>query len=121
MGYVKIILVGIIWILTLITSLKGWYKIVCLLLAIILPPYRIWAKDYLNAIFLSDDQDIYTLIGGKNADVTISDRVGRECIKLEQQGIFKSEWHQAEKVINTVFFWQPNHCRISIESDEEGV
>lgn len=127
MGYLKIYGVGFIWLLTVILSIKGWYKLFVLMLAFVLPAFKRKTEQYIENMLVSDDQDIYTLIGGKNPDITISDRVGRECIKLEDQGIYKSEWHQAEFIINRLFFLQKDdngnycHCRISIEHDELGV
>lgn len=118
MGYLKIILVGLIWLASIITSLKCWYKVIVLIIAILIPPFRIKYKDYINNIWVSDDQDIYSLLGGKNVDITISDRIGRECIAMEAIGYKNTEWHQAERVVNLLFFWQPNHCRGAIENDE---
>ena len=107
MGYVKIIAVGLVWILSVITSLKGWYKIVVALLSIVIKPLRLYAF----RIWLSDDQDIFTLVGGNNPDHSISGHIGYEAKKG------KTEYLQAEKVVNTLFWFDNDHCRDSIEWD----
>lgn len=119
MGYVKIAIIGSIWVFTLLTSLKGWYKLVWLVAVKLIPPLGERFGEYVHLMLVSDDQDIYTLLGGSNPDITISDRIGRECVLLEAQGFSDSEWHQMERVVNKLFAWQPNHCRASLEPGEE--
>lgn len=127
MGYFIIIMVGIVWLLTLLTSLKGWYKLILLIVALLFrsvmtKSFRDEFIAYVNRMLESDDQDMYVLFGGKNPDTTISSRVGYECEKLEKEWkLYDSNWHQAEKVIDFVFFWQPKHCRSNIERDEKQI
>lgn len=117
MGYIKIILVGLLWLFTILTSLKGWWKLLVLFVAIVTKDSNILS--YVKTMWESDDNDIYTLIGGKNPDHTISGHVGYRCIKTG-----RLEYLQAERVINLLFYWQVdssgkrNHCRRSIEYDE---
>lgn len=117
MGYIKIVIIGLLWLFTVLTSIKGWWKLLVLVAALLLRSERV--SLYAKTIWESDDNDIYTLIGGKNPDNTISSHVGYRSEKLGE-----SEYLQAEWLINLVFFWQVdsngkrNHCRRSIEYDE---
>ena len=108
MGYFKITLVGLVWLFCILTSVKGYYKIIIGLFAVIIPQLR----SYALRVWVSDDQDIYTLVGGKNPDHTISGHVGWR----SYQG--KPQYKQAEKLINLLFWFDKNHCRKAIEGDE---
>lgn len=108
MGYLKVFCIGFLWIFFVLTSFRGWYKILIVLSALPVPSLRPYAK----RIWISDDQDIFAIIGGKNVDHTISGHVGLR----SEQG--KKEYQQAEKMINFVFWFDRNHCQTSIERDE---
>lgn len=61
-------------------------------------------RKYLLNILIAIDQLGNTLLGG-DPDETLSSRAAK--------------WHPAAaRVINVIFFWQPNHCRESLEADE---
>ncbi len=61
-------------------------------------------------VLIALDQLINTLIWGM-ADETLSARAHRHALKGDRK------W--PEKVINTLFFWQPDHCRQAYESELE--
>jgi len=104
----KIILIGILWVLSVVTSLKGWYKILIAFISIFIVKLR----PYALKIWISDDQDMNAILNG-NEDHTISGRVGYMAWKYKTK-----EWLRAQKIINTLFWFQKNHCYNSIEWDE---
>lgn len=65
-------------------------------------------KHSLFQMAVAFDQFINTLCGGW-ADETLSARCWR---KRAYKG-----WNRASHVINTIFFWQDNHCREAHESE----
>jgi len=67
--------------------------------------------DYLFRVLVAIDQLANTLLGGR-PDHTISGRVGYHAL----QG--KTWAKAAERVINFLFFFDPDHCQKSIEWDE---
>jgi len=103
----QILLVGIIWFLSVITSLKGWLKLLIALIALFYKPWR----NYALLIWVADDQDINALFNG-NPDQSISGRVGYMALTTK-----KRPWLIAQKIINAVFFFQENHCYNEIEWD----
>lgn len=107
LGAIKIILVGVLWIICMIIPLRQWVRVLVFLIAVVYKPLRAYAHDQ----FMSDDQDMLAFIGGPE-DHTISGHVGY----MSMQG--HPEYIQAEKVIDTIVFWQDNHCFKSIEWDE---
>lgn len=66
---------------------------------------------YFFNILIWIDQGFNTLLGG-SPDHTISGRVGYNAMVHEKTWALL-----AEKVINTIFFFDENHCRGSIEWD----
>lgn len=62
-------------------------------------------------ILISIDQFANVLLGG-DEDHTISGRVGYAAIQGKRWALIM------EKIINTLFFFQEDHCRKSIEWDE---
>lgn len=66
---------------------------------------------YLIRVLVALDQLGNTLCGG-NEDETISSRVGRNAMQGKKWALI------AEKVINALFWFQPDHCRRNIEYDE---
>lgn len=68
---------------------------------------------YLLNVLIALDQFFNVLLLNGKPDHTISGRVGYHALKTK-----KWYWLAAEKVIDTIFFWQPNHCYNSIEWDE---
>jgi len=59
-------------------------------------------------LLIAIDQLVKVLIWGGNPDVTISDYVGRRYGK--KTVIYK--------IINTIFFWQKDHCSWAFEEEE---
>lgn len=103
----QILLVGIIWALCVLSSLKGWYRILIAIVALFYKPLRVYCKKQ----WVADDQDINALFNG-NEDHTISGRVGY------MSNVKKTkDWITAKKIINALFR-DPNHCDNAIEYDE---
>lgn len=65
---------------------------------------------YLLNLLISIDQLGNTIIGG-DPDETLSSRAG----KAYHNGV---KW--PKKFVNSLFFWQKDHCEDSIEHDEGG-
>lgn len=65
---------------------------------------------YLFNVAIGLDMFVNTVLGGL-PDSTISARVGYNAIAGKTWALV------AEKVINVLFFWRPNHCREAIKSD----
>ena len=57
-------------------------------------------KEYLFNVLIAIDQLIGTVIFGNDPDKTISSMVGRQYPNTI-----------LEKIINTLFFWDPSHCK----------
>lgn len=57
-------------------------------------------KEYLFNVLIAIDQLIGTVIFGNDPDETISSMVGRKYPNTI-----------LEKIINTLFFWDPSHCK----------
>ena len=70
-------------------------------------------KSYGLRVLLALDQFFNVLILNGSEDMTISGKVGYKSLTTN-----KKRWEIAEKIINTLFFFQPNHCYESIEWDE---
>ena len=70
-------------------------------------------KPYYLRLLLAIDQFFNVLLLNGNEDHTISGRVGYKANKTK-----KKRWLFAEKVINTLFWFDKNHCYNSIEWDE---
>lgn len=68
------------------------------------------AKRYYLNLLIADDQGVNTICGG-DPDETISSRIGKR--KDGPSRFFA-------RVVDTLFFWQPEHTRKSIEPDEGG-
>ncbi len=62
---------------------------------------------------ISIDQFFNVLLLNGSEDHTISGRVGYKALTTK-----KKRWLYAEKLINTLFWFDKNHCRESIEYDE---
>lgn len=112
MGYIKIIAVGLLWLLCMILPIRQWCRLALLLLAVFIPTVR----PYTLRNLIADDQDMFTFIGGKNPDHTISGHIGITCHKNPLPA--KPEYHQAKRVVNKLFHWQEDHCFEAIEWDE---
>lgn len=110
MGYLKIILVGLVWVLCVLTSVKCWYKLIVVLAAICIPHTPL--RKYASRLWTADDQDIFVLVGGKNEDVTISHYVGVKARTGDKEAL------QAKQLVNAIFFWQDDHCEWAIEKAE---
>ena len=66
-------------------------------------------------MLLALDQFFNVLLLNGSEDHTISGRVGYKAMTTG-----KLRWLIAEFIINTLFFFDPDHCRTSIEYDEIG-
>lgn len=70
-------------------------------------------KGYFLRLAIAFDQLLNVAFFNGNEDHTISGRVGYKALTA---GAWY--WIFAEKVINAIFFFDPDHCRNSIEWDE---
>ena len=68
---------------------------------------------YWLRLLVSIDQFFNVLLLNGSEDHTISGRVGYKAMTTK-----KRRWLILEKIINTLFWSQPNHCRRNIEYDE---
>ena len=66
---------------------------------------------YIKNVLIAIDQLFNAAIGGY-CDESLSSRVYR----LEQNGVMA--WPR--RLIDRIFFWEPNHCRESYRSEREG-
>jgi len=101
-------MVGLFWLVKFITTPTDWPMPFILIGAMFIKSWQPYASN----LFLADDQKVFAMLGGKNPDHTISGHVGYRSL----QG--RKEYQQAEKVIDLLFWWQPDHCRNAIEVDE---
>lgn len=69
-------------------------------------------KEYIVEVLYSQDQLVNTILCG-TPDTTISGRVGYWSLQGDEVAGYM------EKVINLLFFFQPNHCQLAIEDDED--
>lgn len=65
---------------------------------------------YILQVLIAFDVLVNVILGGV-PDSTISARVGYNAIRGEPWALV------AEKVINTLFFFRPNHCRAAVKGD----
>jgi len=70
-------------------------------------------KSFWFRVLIAIDQFMNVLVLNGNPDQTVSGHVG---YKSWTTG--KTRWRVAEKFINTLFWFDPNHCRKSIDWDE---
>jgi hypothetical protein len=70
-------------------------------------------KSYFLRLLIVVDAFFNVLLLNGSEDHTISGRVGYKAHKTK-----KRRWLLAEKIINTLFFFDNNHCYNSIEWDE---
>lgn len=70
-------------------------------------------RSYLFRLLVAIDQLFNVLLLNGSEDHTISGRVGYKALTV---GSWR--WLALERVINTIFFFDPDHCRNSIEWDE---
>ena len=70
-------------------------------------------KSYILRLLIAIDQVFNVLLLNGSEDHTISGRVGYKAMVTK-----KKRWLFLEKVINTIFFFDKDHCRNSIEHDE---
>lgn len=70
-------------------------------------------KSYILRLLIAIDQFFNVLLLNGDEDHTISGRVGYRAKKTK-----KWYWLALEKIINTLFWFDKNHCRSSIEWDE---
>ena len=73
------------------------------------------SKPYWFKILIWLDQGFNVILLNGSEDHTISGRVGYKAMTTEKRG-----WIIAEYLINKLFFFDPDHCRSSIEYDEVG-
>ena len=70
-------------------------------------------KPYILKLLIAIDQLFNVLLFNGDEDHTISGRVGYKAFVTK-----KRKWLVLEKIINTAFFFDDNHCYKSIEWDE---
>lgn len=70
-------------------------------------------KSYILKLLIVIDAFFNVLIFNGSEDHTISGRVGHKAHTTK-----KRRWLILEKIINTIFFFDKNHCYKSIEWDE---
>ena len=70
-------------------------------------------KSYLLRLLITIDAFFNVLLLNGSEDHTISGRVGYKALTTK-----KRRWLIAQKIINTLFFFEENHCYRSIEWDE---
>ena len=75
-------------------------------------PLSQYKKGYILRLVISLDQFFNVLILNGNEDHTISGRVGYRAHITN-----KWYWLALQKIINTIFFFDKNHCYKSIEWD----
>jgi hypothetical protein len=68
-------------------------------------------RRYVMNLLIALDQLFNVILGG-NPDETISSAVGRKAIEGRKWALI------AEKVINALFWFDPNHCRSRVEWEE---
>lgn len=68
-------------------------------------------RPYILNVWESVDQTV-NAVGFGNMDHTISGRIGRAAMKGSRVALIM------EKVVNALFWFDPNHCRRAIEHDE---
>lgn len=66
----------------------------------------------MSQFLIAVDQLINTVLNGW-ADETLSARAYRNSAKQ------KSKWQRVERVINAIFFWEPDHCKASYRMELE--
>ena len=99
---------GLLLATSILLSPFGIMLCVASLLAIPLP----FLRYYIQQVWESVDQTI-NAIGLGNMDHTISGRVGRLAVQGDPVGRI------LERVINTILWFDKNHCRKAIEHDEK--
>jgi hypothetical protein len=70
-------------------------------------------KSYGLRVLIAIDQLLNVVFLNGSPDHTISGRVGYKALTTQKKG-----WLIAEKAINTLFFFEKDHCYNSIEWDE---
>jgi hypothetical protein len=68
--------------------------------------------DRLGKLFVLLSQLLNVLLLNGSPDETISGRCYRQGVLLGDK-----RWKKARNVINVIFFWQDDHCRISHQKD----
>lgn len=68
---------------------------------------------YLRFVLIAIDQLANALLGGY-ADETLSSRIHRGAVLAAKP---KRRWLVARRVVNGLFFWQPDHCRGAYEME----
>ena len=71
-------------------------------------------RGYLYHLAIALDQLLNATLGGY-ADETLSSRAYRRASVAQP----KRRWRWAYKSINTLFFWQPDHCRGAYEMEAQ--
>lgn len=66
-------------------------------------------RPYWLSLLIAIDQFANAMLWGY-VDETLSSRAHRMANR-------KKRWRVAEKVINALFFWEPDHCRIAYQAE----
>jgi len=70
-------------------------------------------KNYILKLLVALDQLLNVALFNGSEDHTISGHVGYKSLSTG-----KKRWKILEKIINTIFWFDPDHCKNSIEFDE---
>jgi len=70
-------------------------------------------KPWVLRLAIAADQFFNVLLFNGSEDHTISGHVGYNALRLKSR-----RWLAAQKIINTLFWFDKDHCRKSIEWDE---
>ena len=71
------------------------------------------SASYILRVLIAIDQLVNVVLLNGSPDHTISGRVGYKATTTGRR-----RWLWAEKFIDALFFFDPNHCQASIERDE---
>lgn len=71
------------------------------------------SASYIMRVLIAIDQLVNVVVLNGSPDHTISGRVGYKSMSTG-----KRRWRWAESFIDTLFFFEPDHCSRSIEHDE---
>jgi hypothetical protein len=104
-GVAALLLVLIVWTTYLVSNPLGWYRLISAFVSLFVPSIRQSVIDG----WYKDDVMINGWLGGKKRH-SLSGRVGYHTIKFGKPHYRVMQW-----VINRLFWFQPNHCFISID------
>lgn len=137
-GIAFLLAIFVVWLVFIVFTPFGWFQVVLVIICLVVNglmrlidfatrrfwwygifillsmAFQHWIKSWCFTLWLSNDQYINTLFGGRE-DHSISGRVGVRALANQKVALVM------EKIINFPFyviFGQRDHCRQSIEWDE---